>query len=206
MAERRNSGGSSPRSRGTLWPRCGTCCEPRFIPALAGNTLSTSAPPGDTTVHPRARGEHAGAWLVLAREAGSSPRSRGTPGQRPQRPGPQRFIPALAGNTWSHRPGWCRCAVHPRARGEHPVGAVPVTVSIGSSPRSRGTLSRARIFMAPLRFIPALAGNTGREGAPTPTRPVHPRARGEHPPDRSMPPPRRGSSPRSRGTPRAPRR
>ncbi len=134
--------GSSPRSRGTPDIQRLGLHRARFIPALAGNTSATRRPQACAAVHPRARGEHLGRLGCQLGPGGSSPRSRGTPGQLPEgRPG-QRFIPALAGNTQEHGQDPQGEAVHPRARGEH--GAVPMMpmTADGSSPRSRGTLLR----------------------------------------------------------------
>ena len=111
--------GSSPRSRGTP-PHCPPRdIDPRFIPALAGNTATGTPCHCESTVHPRARGEHHGPGEVADRPYGSSPRSRGTHHEGGLYYYRTRFIPALAGNT---RAVSCRCrlvAVHPRARGEH---------------------------------------------------------------------------------------
>ena len=73
-------------------------------------------------------------------------------------------------------------------------------MSVGSSPRGRGTLRRQIEHPAARRFIPARAGNARRRArTPRPT-PVHPRAGGE----RATVHVRRailvGSSPRGRGT------
>ncbi len=71
---------------------------------------------------------------------------------------------------------------------------------IGSSPRLRGTLLRARKSCELMRFIPAPAGNTCSAPEIRTWQPVHPRACGEH--DVRKPDPRvfAGSSPRLRGT------
>ncbi len=136
--------GSSPRTRGTPLRRGHAHLLGRFIPAHAGNTLSISTLRVSPTVHPRARGEH----------AGIAPRRRQW----------RRFIPAHAGNTSAQgmeagswfgssprtrgtplRPaGQHRDAkVHPRARGEH-CRLAPLTMSpSGSSPRTRGTRCQA---------------------------------------------------------------
>ncbi len=73
-------------------------------------------------------------------------------------------------------------------------------LSIGSSPRTRGTLAVRYCGQDVDRFIPAHAGNTPlttpRSSPPT----VHPRARGEHTSPVSSSMYSIGSSPRTRGT------
>ncbi len=54
----RPCGGSSPRARGTLWPRARPGLARRFIPACAGNTGATWQSLTARAVHPRVRGEH----------------------------------------------------------------------------------------------------------------------------------------------------
>ena len=56
------------------------------------------------------------------------------------------------------------------------------------------------------RIIPALAGNTEAMDLGRPTRPDHPRSRGEYPGASSVPPQWFGSSPLSRGIPKHPRK
>ena len=151
--------GSSPRVRGTHFPRASACASNRFIPACAGNTRTVSSRSRKTEVHPRVCGEHGGHAGALRREAGSSPRVgehalryiedsdpggssprvRGTPPGYPIGILAFRFIPACAGNTvpsaWQL---WSRM-VHPRVCGEHfPVRVWPPRAR-GSSPRVRGT-------------------------------------------------------------------
>ena len=172
--------GSSPRSRGTHREFLPAALRCRFIPALAGNTSPAERPPPPGPVHPRARGEHDTSTANPRRYAGSSPRSRGTPMVTSPVWPFTRFIPALAGNTWSDPGLSSRSPVHPRARGEHRFRGEAVILNAGSSPRSRGT-PRVRGAPRPLfRFIPALAGNTGSRRRSRPAPPVHPRARGEH--------------------------
>ena len=132
--------GSSPRGRGTRpAPGLGEGA-PRFIPARAGNTTTSSATPRTTTVHPRAGGEH---------EARLERRVRSG-----------RFIPARAGNT--PPPGRPARAgtVHPRAGGEHEQIAFFAGKVDGSSPRGRGTRTTCASTHGRGRFIPARAGNT----------------------------------------------
>ena len=74
-------------------------------------------------------------------------------------------------------------------------------MSLGSSPRPRGTQRPLVARLRALRFIPASAGNTCQRREYPRRTPVHPRVRGEH---IVLPPCPRvlvGSSPRPRGTP-----
>ena len=130
---------------------------------------------------------------------GSSPLSRGIPARHPCRGDGLRIIPALAGNTRSHRVGWPIPTDHPRSRGEYPCLDLGVNLSSGSSPLSRGIRwlrSRGRFFVG---IIPALAGNTSRSAVMVSRRRDHPRSRGEYPPITHPVRSRQGSSPLSRG-------
>ena len=111
------------------------------------------------TVHPRACGERALAGAFGRVSRGSSPRLRGTDALAYKVAARQRFIPAPAGNG---RPAFllsCFPAIHPRACGERLLGVYLVEIKNGSSPRLRGTAPGTLVLPAPLRFIPAPAGN-----------------------------------------------
>ena len=155
-----DTGGSSPRSRGTA----GTAISPgaviRFIPAVAGNSSSRarSALPG--TVHPRGRGEQQKPAFQLLPMHGSSPRSRGTVRRQRAPVAGQRFIPAVAGNSASPTPLRAATAVHPRGRGEQRIWKSAAVAPAGSSPRSRGTALAFAWAYCNWRFIPAVAGNS----------------------------------------------
>ncbi len=192
--------GSSPRLRGTRAARLAATKAVRFIPAPAGNTTTGRRRSTTTTVHPRACGEHFCASRVSWCLVGSSPRLRGTHGERPARCGAARFIPAPAGNTRLMSPRVCSKAVHPRACGEHPTPSGIIVGSTGSSPRLRGTHESDYPLQGIRRFIPAPAGNTRCAYRSVVRISVHPRACGEHPstPTTGTMPP--GSSPRLRGT------
>ena len=172
----------------------------RFIPARAGNTPSSSSARPGRPVHPRAGGEHASFYSFRVGHNGSSPRGRGTRAARGPASRRVRFIPARAGNTREKvyfRPAF---AVHPRAGGEHTSASARFIVSFGSSPRGRGTRSRAGHPPRRRRFIPARAGNTAPAGAVCRPASVHPRAGGEHSHCSGGDTPPSGSSPRGRGT------
>ena len=95
----RRTTGSSPLARGTPGRGRERHPERRFIPAGAGNTAWRRMGMLSCPVHPRWRGEHAGAGRRGARGGGSSPLARGTPGLHLRAVGEGRFIPAGAGNT-----------------------------------------------------------------------------------------------------------
>ncbi|OSJ89411.1 Hypothetical protein K801_12116 [Salmonella enterica subsp. enterica serovar Newport str. SHSN011] len=91
-----------------------------------------------------------------------------------------RFIPAGAGNTNSGRSNGCPIAVYPRWRGEHEgLEALP-EAEHGLSPLARGTPSPEFCPATTTRFIPAGAGNTGRNSKLWHQPAVYPRWRGEH--------------------------
>ena len=72
--------GSSPLSRGILYPHFYADLPSRIIPALAGNTrLRRRRFPGWWD-HPRSRGEYVWGLVQLGIQFGSSPLSRGIPG------------------------------------------------------------------------------------------------------------------------------
>ncbi len=192
--------GSSPRTRGTQGIALLDGGIGRFIPAHAGNTGAQLVPNLPSPVHPRARGEHRSGRTGYLCRRGSSPRTRGTRYGRRCRSIGRRFIPAHAGNTSAVSWASVATAVHPRARGEHPDGAVLATVDRGSSPRTRGTPVIGGDAHHPQRFIPAHAGNTTAAHRTCCTASVHPRARGEHRGRSTSRAALAGSSPRTRGT------
>ena len=116
----------------------------------------------------------------FASYSGSSPRLRGTQGQRVSHPCGSRFIPASAGNTIPVHSRTVPAPVHPRVCGEHGTTCLWRRISIGSSPRLRGTLSSIGDSALNMWFIPASAGNTIRLPCIALPVPVHPRVCGEH--------------------------
>ncbi len=171
--------GSSPRVRGTARPPpCnlpserfipagegtvgwdeGLWDEARFIPAGAGNSQRLERRLANMAVHARGCGEQTRQCRIAPNSLGSSPRVRGT-GSLAARPLERMgFIPAGAGN----RPMRYRWAttlpVHPRGCGEQLGMMQAIAVTIGSSPRVRGTADFPRAGWLGFRFIPAGAGN-----------------------------------------------
>ena len=141
-------GGSSPRGRGTL-SRCDLAIEVvRVIPAWAGNTSTLVNRLGGMPGHPRVGGEHLGTLRAATPASGSSPRGRGTPGDRPLERPALRVIPAWAGNTARSSTTARPVSGHPRVGGEHPGHGAGEGVARGSSPRGRGTQRFASCPMA----------------------------------------------------------
>jgi len=192
--------GSSPRLRGTRWPDHASRSCGRFIPAPAGNAQDGPAVPAVEAVHPRACGERRPLICATLTERGSSPRLRGTRGEVRLVLAEGRFIPAPAGNALHHSSRRFAISVHPRACGERRTVQRSVWLSIGSSPRLRGTRGWPCSWPTQWRFIPAPAGNAFPRTVTPGSLAVHPRACGE----RALPvagrPRLRGSSPRLRGT------
>ncbi len=114
-----NNPGSSPRLRGTFFQRGNRLVLRRFIPAPAGNIISSRVSAAITSVHPRACGEHSRGGNGLYFWSGSSPRLRGTCACARVPLEPERFIPAPAGNIGQMSIKMMAIAVHPRACGEH---------------------------------------------------------------------------------------
>ncbi len=94
-----NSGGPSPRARGSLHLGFVGDVQPRSIPACAGLTRRCPPSTARSTVHPRVRGAH-DRFVVRDRlRAGPSPRARGSLGAAQLGRFLQRSIPACAGLT-----------------------------------------------------------------------------------------------------------
>ncbi len=172
--------GSSPRLRGTSPAHVKHFFLCRFIPAPAGNIYNRRLSELAQSVHPRACGEHTIRVSTVLALAGSSPRLRGTSGQRAHRSLQLRFIPAPAGNIVARSLPSPRCAVHPRACGEHVGERELGKIRFGSSPRLRGTSKKGTRCQHKSRFIPAPAGNIRYAFITRIQTPVHPRACGEH--------------------------
>ncbi len=131
--------GSSPRLRGTVPDYLPYINGVRFIPAPAGNGVKSLAIANSSAVHPRACGERNGRYVHGVDSFGSSPRLRGTVVDVDIRIPSVRFIPAPAGNGACRSLPAKRKSVHPRACGERFSHRRTVGVTVGSSPRLRGT-------------------------------------------------------------------
>ena len=132
--------GSSPLSRGILYPISRAIASTGIIPALAGNTpqlckyshddsgsspLSRGILPNCANTHtmildhPRSRGEYPDRVAGAEPHRGSSPLSRGILRMLSAIIFYHRIIPALAGNTVQMAAGCTTGRDHPRSRGEY---------------------------------------------------------------------------------------
>ena len=152
--------------------------------------------------------------------SGSSPRVRGTRSLVAIWVEGGGIIPACAGNTRRRTCRRTRRRDHPRVCGEHLTRTFQLMLTVGSSPRVRGTPSKAvsslsttgssprvrgtpsgSLRLLPCRgIIPACAGNTRTCLRTRCIRRDHPRVCGEHLLPMRLFAPISGSSPRVRGT------
>ena len=186
--------------RGTRWFIGVLKLRQGIIPALAGNTCCTDKRSKNVRDHPRACGEHLFLMRFSALYLGSSPRLRGTPAADREPHLQAGIIPALAGNTKRIHGAGIHGRDHPRACGEHVMGAAAGLHKVGSSPRLRGTHTTHEMNESVRGIIPALAGNTRYCLPPYAVWGDHPRACGEHSSPTMIIRTVSGSSPRLRGT------
>ena len=112
--------------------------------------------------------------------AGSSPLTRGKPRGVREGLGHGGLIPAHAGKTAGERVLGGVHWAHPRSRGENPRASLRMVSFMGSSPLTRGKLSRAIKVETLEGLIPAHAGKTPTWSTPTVACWAHPRSRGEN--------------------------
>ena len=134
-----NSYGSSPRTWGTRELSHLRARSRRFIPTYMGNAYSLGHILQNRTVHPHVHGERSGATTDLIGDAGSSPRTWGTPPARCRGRVVSRFIPTYMGNANGDTVALDSVSVHPHVHGERSCNRHPVITCSGSSPRTWGT-------------------------------------------------------------------
>ena len=173
----------------------------RLIPAHAGKTGRCSRPAADSAAHPRSRGENVRSLLVATSWRGSSPLTRGKPGNRSDQSEVTRLIPAHAGKTRATYPRRHPPTAHPRSRGENPGRPQQSARNRGSSPLTRGKRQILLDAPADSGLIPAHAGKTARASISERRRWAHPRSRGENTGFWSGVTTVPGSSPLTRGKP-----
>ena len=173
-----------------------------LIPAHAGKTEVGGGFDGVHWAHPRSRGENQLASSRPSQARGSSPLTRGKPSAPRRNRRGARLIPAHAGKTRGGRGRRPHLRAHPRSRGENRSGRTARELRRGSSPLTRGKLVRACMSVAFRGLIPAHAGKTPANHAPSEASRAHPRSRGENFRRSSAPARTWGSSPLTRGKPR----
>ena len=171
--------GSSPRTWGTRSDLHSAELAYRFIPTHMGNAPSSSLPSRSSSVHPHAHGERSSTLAVVSSFPGSSPRTWGTPACWASECCRTRFIPTHMGNAVGQTCPLTCSAVHPHAHGERTPRSVPLTSTIGSSPRTWGTLVPMRCQDMRTRFIPTHMGNARKTARLQILVSVHPHAHGE---------------------------
>ena len=135
---------------------------------------------GAFSAHPRLRGEHSGDTATRSLRRGSSPLTRGAPGQTTTACAQERLIPAYAGSTQAGLRTGSPPRAHPRLRGEHGTCWTALTRFTGSSPLTRGAPPVEHRHGVRRGLIPAYAGSTSSRVAGRAECWAHPRLRGEH--------------------------
>ena len=131
-----------------------------IIPACAGNSLPELASTLRSRDHPRVCGEQRGGNHRNTIGMGSSPRVRGTVVDSIASTPDVGIIPACAGNSGGVLTISGSVEDHPRVCGEQPVCGLVTIITVGSSPRVRGTAGGSRIKRTQCGIIPACAGNS----------------------------------------------
>ena len=132
------------------------------------------------TAHPRSRGENARPSTASALPSGSSPLTRGKPGDLGNHQRRGGLIPAHAGKTPRRGRTESPQRAHPRSRGENRWPTPRPTTPAGSSPLTRGKLLCSERSPRLPRLIPAHAGKTPPISTHAPESRAHPRSRGEN--------------------------
>ena len=174
------SDGSSPLTRGKHQYLGWYEYDERLIPAHAGKTSRGPLTGRAVTAHPRSRGENYTRARRTLPTGGSSPLTRGKRAACQDQRSVFGLIPAHAGKTTRGHGGPYRPAAHPRSRGENALPVKINEVSSGSSPLTRGKLSRVACGRGVDGLIPAHAGKTSARITGIRARTAHPRSRGEN--------------------------
>ena len=111
---------------------------------------------------------------------GSSPLTRGKPGQATDPRDRCGLIPAHAGKTGARSGPHCAQRAHPRSRGENPGHSTKKAATRGSSPLTRGKHLATDTLPGDSGLIPAHAGKTAPRATLAFRARAHPRSRGEN--------------------------
>ena len=159
--------GLSPRVRGNLATHDARMKDVGSIPACAGEPLVSLAELLLLSVYPRVCGGTGAQWMSSAYLIGLSPRVRGNRCKIVRGAPPQRSIPACAGEPSLHPASHRQRQVYPRVCGGTTVLKYKEQFDEGLSPRVRGNPIRLTYGCTITRSIPACAGGTLRDVAPT---------------------------------------
>ena len=191
--------GSSPLTRGKHRRDERSDDVSGLIPAHAGKTPASVATSTDRRAHPRSRGENVSWTRPASPTRGSSPLTRGKPVHEVPEDFASGLIPAHAGKTADRAGNETVDRAHPRSRGENSLSLYIVDGGSGSSPLTRGKLTRPGPRRDSPRLIPAHAGKTCPCPASRSPSAAHPRSRGENARTDGNGHRRCGSSPLTRG-------
>ena len=194
------SGGLSPRVRGSRAGGEGDELDRGSIPAGAGEPRPTCRPAISSSVYPRGCGGAPQGGVSPGGLRGLSPRVRGSPMRRVSRAGGTRSIPAGAGEPTTS----CLCpalsTVYPRGCGGARYREHTPTRRRGLSPRVRGSPSVRLVVSVALGSIPAGAGEPTMANCEAYGHEVYPRGCGGASPWARRQAPTGGLSPRVRGS------
>ncbi len=171
--------GLSPRPRGSRkgWRRAHE--HHGSIPASAGKPMSGTCDRFRVKVYPRVRGEARNFQPVPLFAQGLSPRPRGSPYAALFLCLALGSIPASAGKPCCLAFKGDEKQVYPRVRGEAFMVVTPTIVTVGLSPRPRGSHLCTLIIFPIVGSIPASAGKPYSAFQWTRATRVYPRVRGE---------------------------
>ena len=200
MALRRSSQGLSPRVRGSRARQALGCIRPGSIPAGAGEPTSPVRSRSTSGVYPRGCGGAIDPNSVVREGEGLSPRVRGSPKVRRVHAELHGSIPAGAGEPRSSRPCRSPTGVYPRGCGGASFASSAFRVSLGLSPRVRGSQGLTSWSGCLTGSIPAGAGEPGNRRHRPRSGWVYPRGCGGAWACSSACRRRRGLSPRVRGS------
>ena len=128
------------------------------IPACAGEPCAALGGNLSGKVYPRVCGGTPSSPFFKLCLKGLSPRVRGNPVRNLLRTGPQRSIPACAGEPTLQGLAWLLGRVYPRVCGGTIPGATMPEYEVGLSPRVRGNRYICRVGYLKGGSIPACAG------------------------------------------------
>ena len=134
--------GSSPLTRGKPHRALLDRYDAGLIPAHTGKTRSVFHLSPALPAHPRSRGENAAEETAVDIHLGSSPLTRGKRATHAPVGFANGLIPAHAGKTIQPRECRAEHRAHPRSRGENTWRLLVTQMSVGSSPLTRGKLTR----------------------------------------------------------------